>query len=347
MVDPRERLQVLLKQESTIYGTTDYLAKMQAESRSLGSMSSDPSGKSSPGTPNKKRKSLATIQDAECDIPPPGQAHSEMKNEAAVSANSQINKYWREKICEWAYQVVDHFDLHRDVVCVAMNYLDRYLASYPHTVDKNYFQLLAMTCVYLAMKLSEYKHLIIQGSRSSMESILQLSRGYFSLEDMEKMEVDILNRLNWNVHPPTPQTFTKHFLLLLRIEEHDVHDLSQFLVELSVMDYFFINFKPSDIAIAAVLLATDRLRPHSNIRFNFPFDNDLINIESSQIYACCERLHLIYNQASNQAADYSSRQAINENAERTTSPVSVMATHQAQNEMDYSMDADYSDDEDL
>lgn len=243
--------------------------------------------------------------------------------------------------------MVDHFDLHRDVVCVSMNYLDRYLASYPHTVDKNYFQLLAMTCVYLAMKLSEYKHLIIQGSRSSMESILQLSRGYFTLEDMQKMEINVLNRLNWHVHPPTPQTFVKHFLLFLRIEEHDIHDHSQFLVELSVMDYFFVNFKPSDIAIAAVLLATERLRPHSNIRFKFPFDRDLVNIESPEIYACRERLNLIYNQASHQATDCRVPQTCNEAAERTTSPVSVMATEQAQGYMEYSMEAEYSDDEDL
>lgn len=217
--------------------------------------------------------------------------------------------------------MVDHFDLHREVVCIAMNHLDRYLAVYPSTVDKNFFQLLAMTCLYLSVKLNEYKHLLIPGSNSSMETILQLSRGYFTLEQMEKMEHDVLQRLQWHVHPPTPQTFVKHFLFFLSIEEHEVHDLSQFMVELSVMDYFFVSYKPSEIAIAGVLIAFDRLQPQREAGANFPFNKTLIDVETPQVRACRSRLWMIFSQASDQA----SNDAVASNGNRTTSPVSCMA----------------------
>ena len=35
---------------------------------------------------------------------------------------------WRRKICQWAFRVIDHFRLDREVVSVGMNIFDRFLA---------------------------------------------------------------------------------------------------------------------------------------------------------------------------------------------------------------------------
>jgi len=344
MVDASERLQVLLTQEATFYKTSDYLSRMQS-GKPIGPDSIHASGEdsaSSPGSPNKKRKSLSSISEETVKDPsPPGNSSVD------GSSNSHINKHWREKICEWAYQVVDHFDLHREVVSIAMSHLDRYLAAFPSPVDKNFFQLLAMTCLYLSIKLNEYKHLLIPGSRSSMETILQLSRGFFTLDQMEKMEYDLLQRLQWHVHPPTPQLFTKHFLFFLSIEEHEVHDLSQFMVELSVMDYFFVSYKPSEIAIASVLNAIERLFPESDSRLHFAFHRTMVDINTPQVQACRERLSLIFSQANDQASFENMDQTPCNN--RTTSPVSVMSMpqHEVYKYQADTMDTEYSDDEDL
>jgi hypothetical protein len=248
--------------------------------------------------------------------------------------------------------------LRREVVSIAMNHLDRYLAAFPSTVDKDLFQLLAMTCLYLSIKLNEYKHLLIPGSTSSMDTILKLSRGFFTLEQMEKMEYNVLQRLQWHVHPPTAQIFVKYLLFFLSVEEHEVHDLAQFMVELSVIDYFFVSYKASEVAIAAILNATERLYPHSRTQLNFPFESHLLDIYSPNIQACRERLALIYDQANDHATNDVSgrtpRKGATEHIQRTISPVSVMAApqptevyHSAVQQMDDSMDAEYSDDEDL
>jgi Cyclin, N-terminal domain len=99
------------------------------------------------------------------------------------SISSIINDTWREKICEWSYQVVDHFDFSREVVCVSMSFLDRYLSSVQ--VDKKLFQLAAMTTLHLAIKLFEPGTL-------SMQSMIELSRGYFTAQQMAAMEMKIL-----------------------------------------------------------------------------------------------------------------------------------------------------------
>lgn len=228
------------------------------------------------------------------------------------------------------FLVVDHFQLQREVVSIAMNHLDRYLSVNTCAVDKNMFQLLAMTCLYLSIKLNVYKHLLIPGSKSTMDSILQLSRGFFTLKEMERMEDDVLQRLQWHVHPPSPQVFVKHFLYLMGMEDPEMLDMSQFMVELSVMDYYFVNYKPSEIAIAAILDAMQRRSQVSVEQIRFPFSSSLFDYDTSNIRECRERLHLIFMQANGhvpgEEIERTPRKTENMGGNmRTTSPVSVMA----------------------
>lgn len=99
------------------------------------------------------------------------------------NASGKINECWREKICEWCYQVIDHFDFNREVVEISLSYLDRFLCT--RTVTKKAFQLAAMTCLYMAIKLYEPTSLKIS-------SIIELSRGYFTIEHIVAMENTIL-----------------------------------------------------------------------------------------------------------------------------------------------------------
>jgi hypothetical protein len=232
-----------------------------------------------------------------------------------------------------------------------MNHLDRFLATFTDEVDKNLFQLLAMTCLYLSIKLNEYKHLLIPESKSSMDTILRLSRGAFNLKQMEKMEYEVLQRLQWHVHPPTPQLFVKHFLFFLSVEEHEVHDLTQFMVELSVMDYFFVSFKPSEVAVASLLNALDRLYPQSLTQAHLALLGQFIDVHSPAVLACRERLSLIYAQANEQGpaavvpdatpnkgdGNSATSTTITEPStlRRTTSPVSVMAAPQPSCDSNY------------
>ena len=234
-----------------------------------------------------------------------------------------------------------------------MCHLDRYLAAYPSSVDKNMFQLLAMTCLYLSIKLNEYKHLLIPGSKSSMDTILQLSRGFFTLDEMEKMEYDILQRLQWHVHPPTPQVFVKHYLYFLGQEDKEIYDLAQFMTELSVMDYFFVGYRPSEIAIAALLNAVEKIEPNSTDDLHFPFQTTLFDRQSSNVEVCRKRLNLIFKQATektstdttSQADQSPVRSAEEPSRNNTTSPVSVMVPPEAsRNEyMHDCMDSDGDD----
>eukprot|EP00980_Cylindrotheca_fusiformis_P014073 scaffold3674_cov75-Cylindrotheca_fusiformis.AAC.3 len=195
-----------------------------------------------------------------------------------------------------------------------MNYLDRYLANSP-TVNRRMFQLLAMTCVYMAIKLHHSGVLLISGSASTMESILRLSRGFFSMEEMKLMEYSILQSLQWHVHPPTPQDFVRIYLW----EEQDASqmELAQFLIELAVMDCFFISYSSSQIATAAVVLVMMN-QSYSTTRDKLPPSSDSFDYASSAVQACCERLSQIYARV-HEDTDDRTRDA----SGAATSPVSV------------------------
>jgi Cyclin, N-terminal domain len=154
MVDLLERLNVMFMQEETVYKTEDY---MDTNFQGLISSVCDP------------------------DYLGIGPSHSAESN--GPSSLPGISDVWREKICEWSYQVIDHFDFSREVVSVSIHYLDRYLAKRP--VNKKVFQLAAMTTLFLAIKLFE-------PGRLSMASMIELSRGYFTVEQMIAMEMSIL-----------------------------------------------------------------------------------------------------------------------------------------------------------
>jgi hypothetical protein len=231
--------------------------------------------------------------------------------------------------------VIDHFHLNREVVSISMNHLDRYLAAYPSAVNRQLFQLLAMTCLYLSIKLNEIEGVRISGSKSTMDAILQLSRGWFTIEQMEKMEYDILQRLQWRVHPPTVQLFVMHLSSFLSCgdSQQECHDMAIFLAELSVIDYYFVSYKPSEVALAALLNALHELAP-SRLDlvhlFSFPVDQQWLPF-SPNVLACRERLALIYAEGSNRDGDDSPIATLpatncdSFSQHRTTSPVSVMA----------------------
>lgn len=152
MVDVIDRIEVMLRQEETSYRTDDYLLPDFQQKL----------------TPCENESSFGTLNES---------------GGSSQSSSGTINESWREKICEWSYQVVDHFDMSREVVMIAMNLLDRYLAS--HSVNKKVFQLAAMTALFLAIKLNE-------PGKLTMASMIELSRGYFHVEQMAAMEVSIL-----------------------------------------------------------------------------------------------------------------------------------------------------------
>ena len=149
-----ERFKALQHQEHTSYSCSNYLTLLIQT--------------------NSSRKKVEFSSD-------PGYTN----NDATSSSKSiiSIDNVMRMKICNWCYHMIDHLNYDREIVSVTLSYLDRYL-NYTE-VDYVKFQLAAMTCLYLAIKL--YSPLKLK-----MSSMIRLSHNNFCLDEMQNMEKDIL-----------------------------------------------------------------------------------------------------------------------------------------------------------
>lgn len=221
----------------------------------------------------------------------------------STNASGKINECWREKICEWAYQVIDHFDFNREVVAISLSYLDRFLCT--REVNKKVFQLAAMTSLYMAIKLYE-------PSTLRMSSFIELSRGYFTVEHIISMEETLLSELSWRMHPPTALTFVRYQLSLFDLckincsptTRHDIGELARFLCELSICDYFYVTKKPSSIAVAAIITAVNNIDPSRlSLKAKTQFlasirDVAKLEMRSPEVMECRGRLAEMYRQGS-------------------------------------------------
>ncbi|KAL7533147.1 hypothetical protein ACHAXR_005069 [Thalassiosira sp. AJA248-18] len=291
LVDISQRLRVMRTQEASNYTVPDYLAAEWQQKLRIASGDEEEDSSSSAVT----AAAAASAQAVPSSTAAPNSG-GDGASSSGGSSSSQINELWREKICEWCYQVVDHFDFNREVVSVAMSYLDRYLATRP--VNRRIFQLAAMTALYLAIKLFE-------PGKLRMSSLIDLSRGYFLAEHIVTMEDSMLQSLHWHVHPPTAFAFCRDLMRLISGDvspraRHDVNELSRFMTELSVCDYWFVTKKPSSVALASIINAIELQGPRRiDPRFKVEFIHRVVDIgmdiaNDDEIIECYERLREMY-----------------------------------------------------
>ncbi|KAL7467640.1 hypothetical protein ACHAXS_007881 [Conticribra weissflogii] len=171
--------------------------------------------------------------------------------QTAPPTSPTLNSTWREKICHWSFNVIDHFDLSREVVAISLSLFDRYLATLRNRCNGSTALLASLTTLHIAIKVHEVR-------KVKLTTLANLSRGQFGPRHIEEMEWKVLTALQWHVHPPTAMAFLSHLLLLLPPQVNDaskeeIYALSRYITELSVCDAGFVEVSPSAVAFSAVL----------------------------------------------------------------------------------------------
>lgn len=165
----------------------------------------------------------------------------------------------RSKMAAWCYQVVDFCKFHRETVEIAMNYLDRFLATtagQAAMADRKVYQLAAMTCLYTSVKIHEPEAM-------DPQLVSNLSRGTYSPQQVEEMESVILTALQWRLNPPTALAFVRQFLELIPSDllsdeiRQAAYDISKYQTELAVNEYAFVTVKSSVVAYCSLMNALE------------------------------------------------------------------------------------------
>lgn len=211
-----------------------------------------------------------------------------------ASSSEPINELWREKICEWCYNVVDHYELPRESVSVAMSILDRYVSS--RFITPTTYTLAGVTAIHIAIKLGSPLTL-------RMKYLLALCAGKITAGDIASMELTMLSALSWRVSGPTAADFCGELIDSSFTEStphalNGLQEMARYLTELAVCEYFFVTRKPSSIALASIICAIelthDQVDPRDKDRFISRVAQAGMDIIDEEVTECYERLRVMY-----------------------------------------------------
>lgn len=156
--------------------------------------------------------------------------------------------------------------------------IDRFLSQPSITThlylnNRKQYQLLAMGCLYIAIKAHE-------PVAFASDMFASMSNGLYTISDIEDMEKIILHGLQWRTNAPTSVQMAYHILSLVFTHLRKQHtddtrnsieettwcyllDETRYQVEYALRDYAFSVFeRPSTIALAAILNSLDQVDRH-------------------------------------------------------------------------------------
>ncbi|NXU91067.1 CCNO protein, partial [Xiphorhynchus elegans] len=202
-----------------------------------------------------------------------------------LARQPQVTAEARCKLVSWLIPVHRHFGLSFEALCLAVNILDRFLATTPVAADC--FQLLGVTALLIASKQVEVHP-------PSVKELVALCCGVFTRQQLRNLERIVLQRLGFELAAPTISFFLEHFSRV-RLETRgadaaeagDARSLAGAVAELSLADYAFTKYAPSLLAAGSLGLA-DRL-----LRHRTPLDLRVSGYPEELLRDCMDQLQLL------------------------------------------------------
>lgn len=157
-----------------------------------------------------------------------------------------INEGMRCMLIDWVIEVFNAYKHKTETFFLSVNVIDRFLSC--QIVEEKMLQLVGTVAMLLACKYEE------GSSVPKIAEWIDLTDNLYSRLDFLEMERLMLNTLQFNMSVPTPYTFMQRFLKAAQSDEK-LEWMAFFLIDLSLLDYGMLKFRPSLLAAAAVYTA--------------------------------------------------------------------------------------------
>jgi hypothetical protein len=185
----------------------------------------------------------------------------EMDSDSRPIANymvfhDDIDSNKRSILINWLVEVTDEYELQTETLFICVNIIDRFLSKM--SVSTSHFQLLGVAAMFIATKYEEiYPPYLSQ--------FVEVTDETFSGKQIIQMEQEILRTLDFRISMPTITFFLRQIFAYNKFTKK-VYNLAEYLCYLSLLaDQPFLEYYPSEIALAAVILAAHQLDAAANI----------------------------------------------------------------------------------
>ncbi|XP_048325412.2 putative cyclin-B3-1 isoform X2 [Ziziphus jujuba] len=162
-----------------------------------------------------------------------------------MSIQKDLTPHMRAILINWLIEVHFKFDLMQETLYLMVTLLDRYLSQV--IVEKNELQLVGLTALLLASKYEDFWH-------PRVKDLISISAESYTRDQMLGMESLILKKLKFRLNAPTPYVFMLRFLKAAQSDTKLEH-LAFYLIELSLVEYEALMFKPSLLCASAIYVA--------------------------------------------------------------------------------------------
>ncbi|KAJ4879369.1 cyclin b3 [Raphanus sativus] len=167
-----------------------------------------------------------------------------------LPTQTKVSPMTRGILINWLIEVHFKFHLMHETLYLTMNLLDRYLSQVP--IQKNEMQLIGLTALLLASKYEDYWH-------PRIKDLISISAEAYTRQQILGMERIMLKQLKFRLNEATPYVFMLRFLKAARSNKK-LEQLAFYLIELCLVEYEALKFKPSMLCASAIYVARCTLR---------------------------------------------------------------------------------------
>ncbi|KAG7601817.1 Cyclin-D4-2 [Arabidopsis thaliana] len=166
--------------------------------------------------------------------------------------NGDLDFNVRIQALGWIWKACEELQFGPLCICLAMNYLDRFLSVHDLPNGKAWtVQLLAVACLSLAAKIEE----------TNVPELMHLQVGapmfVFEAKSVQRMELLVLNVLRWRLRAVTPCSYVRYFLSKINGYDQEPHSRlvtrSLQVIASTTKGIDFLEFRASEIAAAVAL----------------------------------------------------------------------------------------------
>ncbi|KAI9171968.1 G2/mitotic-specific cyclin-B [Paramyrothecium foliicola] len=162
-----------------------------------------------------------------------------------MSHQDDLEWKMRGILVDWLIEVHTRFHLLPETLFLAVNIIDRFLSE--KVVPLIRLQLVGITAMFIASKYEEVLS-------PHVENFKRIADDEYDESEILSAERFVLSTLNYDLSYPNPMNF------LRRVSKADNYDfqsrsIGKYLMEISLLDYRFMPYRPSHIAAAAMYLS--------------------------------------------------------------------------------------------
>ena len=207
--------------------------------------------------------------------------------EAYIEFQQDINAKMRAVLVDWLVEVHLKFKMLQPTLYLTVQIIDRYLSS--KQIHRKKLQLLGVSALFVACKYEEIYP-------PEVADFTYITDHAYAAEEVLDMEMKILLELDWKITAPNAHLWIERLCAVCRASSRVKHR-AEYYSQRTLQEYALLDFKPSQIAAAAVHLSlVAEARENRDNRECWPRPCErLTGYTQLELYACAKAISFHVN----------------------------------------------------